>query len=68
MESDSDKENDEHSEFPVVTDDVPVQYIAGKQGKGLLVDPFNYVYVKMKSRKDKTYWRCQRDISKLCPR
>jgi hypothetical protein len=61
---DSDKEN----EFPEVTSDVPAKWMASNKGRPLLVDPYNYVYVKMKDYKGKTYWRCQRDQSKLCER
>jgi hypothetical protein len=67
MESDSDKENDEH-DFPVVDDEVPVSFVESRKGRPLLVDPFNYVYNRMKEVGDKVYWRCQREVSKLFPR
>jgi hypothetical protein len=66
--SDSKNDVDDVHAFPVVSEDTPAQYVDGKQGKPLLVDPFSYVYVKMKERKDKIYWRCQREVSKLFPR
>jgi hypothetical protein len=68
MESSSDNEVDDVLDFPVVSKDTPAQYVTGKQGKPLLLDPFNYLYVKMKDKKAKTYWRCQREVSKLFPR
>jgi hypothetical protein len=66
--SDSENEIDDVHAFPVVSEDTPAQYLTGKKGNPLLVDPFNYVYVKMKDKKAKTYWRCQREVSKLFPR
>jgi hypothetical protein len=68
MDSDSDKENDDVPEFPVVTEDTPAQYMDSIRGRPLLVDPYNYVYVRSKEKKGKTYWTCQRDRSKLFPR
>jgi hypothetical protein len=68
MDSDSDKENDDVPEFPVVTDDVPAQYVDSIRGRPMLVDPYNYVYVRAKEVKGKTYWTCQRERSKLCQR
>jgi hypothetical protein len=67
MDTDSEKEN-EASEFPEVTEEVPAKFMDSRKGKPLLVDPFNYVYVRMKDVEDKTYWRCQRERSKLLPR
>jgi hypothetical protein len=64
MESDSDKEND----FPEVTDEVPVRFVESRKGRPLLVDPYNYMYNRMKEVGDKIYWRCQREVSKLFPR
>jgi hypothetical protein len=66
--SDSENEVDDVHAFPVVSEDTPAQYVTGKSGKPLLVDPFNYVYNKMKEKKGRTYWRCQREVSKLYPR
>jgi hypothetical protein len=69
MDTDSsDKENNGVQEFPVVTEDTPAQYINSIRGRPLLVDPYNYVYVRMKEKKGKTYWTCQRERSKLFPR
>jgi hypothetical protein len=67
-DTDSDKENETESEFPEVANDVPVKWMTSKKGKNLLVDPFNYVYTKMKDYKGKTFWRCQRCLSKVLPR
>jgi hypothetical protein len=66
-DTDSDKEN-ETSEFPEVSSDIPVKWMVSKMGKNMLVDPFNYVYTKMKDYKGKTFWRCQRALSKVFPR
>jgi hypothetical protein len=68
MESSSEDEVADVHDFPVVSEDTPAQYVTGKQGKPLLLDPFNYLYVKMKEKKGKIYWRCQREVSKLFPR
>jgi hypothetical protein len=67
MDTDSEKEN-EASEFPEVTEETPATFMASKMGRSLLVDPNNYVYNRMRERNGKTYWRCQREISKLYPR
>jgi hypothetical protein len=64
MDSDSEKEN----EFPVVSSEVPANYMESQRGGPLLVDPYNYVYNRMKESKGRTYWRCQRERSKLFPR
>jgi hypothetical protein len=67
METDSEKEND-IPDFPEVNDNVPAKFINSQMGKPLLVDPYNYVYCRMKEVNGKTYWRCQREVSKILPR
>jgi hypothetical protein len=68
MESDSDKENNDVPEFPEVNDKVPAKFMDSRRGRPQLVDPYNYVYSRMKDVKDRTYWRCVREVSKLFPR
>jgi hypothetical protein len=67
MDTDSEKEN-EASEFPVVEEETPAKFMATQKGRPLLVDPNNYLYNRMKERNGKTYWRCQREVSKICAR
>jgi hypothetical protein len=68
MESDSDKENDDVPEFLEVTDEVPAKFMDSRRGRPQLVDPYNYIYSKMKDVKDRTYWRCVLEVSKLYAR
>jgi hypothetical protein len=64
MDSDSKKEN----EFPVVSGKVPANYMESQRGAPMLIDPYNYVYNRVKEVKGTTYWKCQRERSKLFPR
>jgi hypothetical protein len=54
-------------DFPVVKDTMPGKYQPTSHGGRVLIDPFNYTYIKSKTVNDRIYWFCQRARSKILP-